>query len=244
MFESPTSPYVKIIDFGLSCRYNPDRPMHAQFGTLQTMAPEVFGGNYTSQCDLWSLGVLTFELLCGRKPFATSNLNILTNNISMAHYKFDAPGWKGKSKSAKDFCRALLKHDPQARPTAQQALKHTWLVNTKAVTENVEPMLHELHAYAKAPMIEKIVRLIVAHKAFPKDILNLRRQFEELDSECSGVISLKDFIEVVANNCSVDEVYQIFDSMDAYQDGEVRDNLYRYNSLSLRRKIYLLSSLS
>jgi len=47
MFQSPSSPYVKIIDFGLSGRYDKERPlMHKAVGTFQTMAPEVFGGNY------------------------------------------------------------------------------------------------------------------------------------------------------------------------------------------------------
>ena len=41
-------------------------------GTVAYMAPEVFAGErkaYGPKCDLWSLGVICFQLLCGEKPF-------------------------------------------------------------------------------------------------------------------------------------------------------------------------------
>jgi len=236
MFEAPNSPNVMIIDFGLSCRFDPDRPLHAQFGTFETMAPEVFGGNYTFKCDLWSLGVISFELLCGQKPFASPFILGLINQISMAKYNFDAPGWRGKSTAAKDFCRALLQHDPQARPNAKAALKHPWLEKkaspaptTPSLKNSTTTLKQDFHLYAKASMIEKLVALLVAHKTFPKDVLALRQQFEQLDADGSGVISLQEFKEVLMeknhgddnNRDETKELREIFDGLDVYHDGEL-----------------------
>ena len=64
---------IKLIDFGLSTKCQADGHLHAQVGTFETMAPEVYQGLYTTQADMWSLGVIAFMLLSGQKPFAASN---------------------------------------------------------------------------------------------------------------------------------------------------------------------------
>lgn len=70
MYETdhPESLSVKVIDFGLARAYH-KRYMSGQVGTLYTMSPEIFGGIYSSKTDLWSVGVVTFMLLSGTKPF-------------------------------------------------------------------------------------------------------------------------------------------------------------------------------
>lgn len=46
-----------------------DEVMHVPVGTPYSIAPECLSGAYTVQCDLWSVGVLTFMLLAGKPPF-------------------------------------------------------------------------------------------------------------------------------------------------------------------------------
>eukprot|EP00957_Ditylum_brightwellii_P053403 4046990-Ditylum_brightwellii.AAC.1 len=61
---------VKLIDFGLSAKYGPEDPVMSDgVGTIYTMAPEVLKGKYTSQADIWSIGVLAYMLLSSQVPF-------------------------------------------------------------------------------------------------------------------------------------------------------------------------------
>jgi calcium-dependent protein kinase len=73
---------IKLIDFGLSRKIN-SKHSHMQTitGTPYYMAPEVLEGDYTQQCDVWSLGVLMYVLLCGYLPFQGENRNVVFHKI-------------------------------------------------------------------------------------------------------------------------------------------------------------------
>jgi calcium-dependent protein kinase len=49
--------------------FNPDQKLTEKFGTVYYISPEVLNGNYNASCDIWSLGVILFIMLCGEPPF-------------------------------------------------------------------------------------------------------------------------------------------------------------------------------
>ena len=57
-------PQLKIIDFGLSCQFDPDDNSETKFktlvGTPHYLAPEVISQNYSEKCDIWALGVVAY----------------------------------------------------------------------------------------------------------------------------------------------------------------------------------------
>ena len=65
---------IKLIDFGLSRKYDKEQKMHSILGTPYYVAPEVLKGEYDEKCDIWSIGAVTYLLLCGDPPF-TGNSN-------------------------------------------------------------------------------------------------------------------------------------------------------------------------
>lgn len=83
MFESKDKDAkLKLIDFGLSRSfYKIDSDsgkgkvvkMKTKAGTSFFMAPEVIIGKYTTKCDLWSIGVVLYVMLCGYPPFFGEN---------------------------------------------------------------------------------------------------------------------------------------------------------------------------
>merc|ERR1719464_837068 len=102
--------------------------MSSAVGSLTYAAPEVLedGGGYTSSCDLWSTGVVTYVMLCGKPPFwgpAKQHLK----NARNEKYPMSSPPWDKISTQAKLFIQQLLKADPAKRMTAEAASSHPWL---------------------------------------------------------------------------------------------------------------------
>ncbi len=67
--------------------------METRIGTPYYMAPEVLDGAYTEACDMWSLGVITYCLLCGYPPFNAESDAQLFIKIKKCDYEFYMPEW-------------------------------------------------------------------------------------------------------------------------------------------------------
>jgi len=68
--------YVKIGDYGLSKFISVSRhsAQTASVGTVHYMAPEIGSGNYSRGVDIYALGVMLYEMLCGKVPFEGSSM--------------------------------------------------------------------------------------------------------------------------------------------------------------------------
>lgn len=102
--------------------------MRTKIGTPYYMAPEVLDGAYDETCDMWSLGVITYCLLCGYPPFNAETDQQLFRKIKSCDYEFHLPEWGSVSEEAKGFIEGLLKLNPKARMTPEIALQHPWIL--------------------------------------------------------------------------------------------------------------------
>ncbi|XP_035423057.1 LOW QUALITY PROTEIN: myosin light chain kinase 2, skeletal/cardiac muscle [Cygnus atratus] len=125
-----TGHMVKIIDFGLARRYNPQEKLKVNFGTPEFLSPEVVNYEQVSySTDMWSMGVITYMLLSGLSPFLGDNDTETLNNVLAANWYFDEETFEGISDEAKDFVSNLIIKEKSGRMSAGQCLKHPWLNN-------------------------------------------------------------------------------------------------------------------
>jgi serine/threonine protein kinase len=127
--------HIKLGDLGFAKR-TPASGYTTSCGTPSYVAPEILRSEpYNQACDLWSLGVVLYILLCGYAPFSSPNQSDLFKAIVSGRFYFDAPYWSKISSSAKDLIRKLLEVDIKKRYTAEEVLAHPWLHGTVSTAD-------------------------------------------------------------------------------------------------------------
>ncbi|XP_021713429.1 twitchin isoform X5 [Aedes aegypti] len=128
MCQTRNSNQVKLIDFGLATRLNPNEMVKISTGTAEFAAPEIVErepvGFYT---DMWAVGVLAYVLISGLSPFAGETDIDTLKNIKQGTWEFDEVAFKDVSEECKDFIRRLLIKNTEKRMTAHECLMHPWL---------------------------------------------------------------------------------------------------------------------
>ena len=128
MFESSQEDSIKLIDFGLARKHDRSEGLMTNpVGTVYFMAPELLGGLYDKSCDMWSLGVIAYLILCGYPPFNGKTDPAIFKAIKRGRFHFSGQAWTRKSDECKDFIKCLLRMDK--RYTAEEALMHPWIKN-------------------------------------------------------------------------------------------------------------------
>lgn len=114
---------VKLVDFGLS-RVLTEQQITI-VGTPYYLAPEVLKGDYSFECDMWSLGVVLYFALFGCVPFKAEDSSMLFHRIANARPTFP----EGASPDSMSFLQHLLSKNPRRRMTPAEAFAHPWLAS-------------------------------------------------------------------------------------------------------------------
>lgn len=113
--------HLKLGDFGVcTILTNANAKAESMIGTPLYFAPEVCENDaYDERSDVWSLGIVFYEMCTLRRPFEADNLFSLIQNILTQEV---APFKTGLDISFEEIVRKMLSKDPNDRPTAQELI--------------------------------------------------------------------------------------------------------------------------
>ena len=129
---------LKLTDFGFAKELSNNASLQTPCYTPYYVAPEILGSEkYDKSCDMWSLGVIMYILLCGYPPFYSNHgLAIspgMKKRIRAGQYNFPSSEWSRVSVDAQNLIRGLLKTDPLERLTIDQLINHSWIKQYQTV---------------------------------------------------------------------------------------------------------------
>ncbi|XP_069693899.1 MAP kinase-activated protein kinase 2 [Periplaneta americana] len=131
---------LKLTDFGFAKETFSKDTLQTPCYTPYYVAPEVLGPEkYDKSCDIWSLGVIMYILLCGFPPFYSNHgLAIspgMKKRIRIGQYDFPEPEWKNVAQDAKELIRGMLCVDPTQRLTIEQVMRNKWIAQYTEVPQ-------------------------------------------------------------------------------------------------------------
>eukprot|EP00099_Drosophila_melanogaster_P003935 NP_001188547.1 MAP kinase activated protein-kinase-2, isoform E [Drosophila melanogaster] len=131
---------LKLTDFGFAKETFTSYTLQTPCYTPYYVAPEVLGPEkYDKSCDIWSLGVVMYIIMCGFPPFYSNHgLAIspgMKNRIRTGQYDFPDPEWTNVSQAAKDLIKGMLNVDPSKRLRIQDVISNKWIAQYNAVPQ-------------------------------------------------------------------------------------------------------------
>jgi calcium-dependent protein kinase len=215
---------IKLIDFGTSTRIQ-GRKLKQELGTIYYIAPEVFFGSYDEKCDIWSCGIILYTIFCGFPPVRSSKEEDIKRKIIENDLDFSRKEWMKVSREARDFVRSLLNYDPNQRPSASEAMKSTWIVNTLKSSDDKlldNDIMTNLIKFHSTIVLEKAVLAYLTGLTDNID-QNILKEFEKIDKNGDGLISKEELYETLQSYYPDIEaekmVSDIFKQVDFNDDG-------------------------
>ena len=146
---------LKIGDFGLVVKLDDEKIKRNDYrGTPGFMAPEILNkeNEYSFEVDIWSLGIIMYDLLTGQLPFKIKTVKngYETGQKTNNDFSLNFPQEPQISEVAKDLIKQILDINPKKRPGLNQILYHDFFhIGTIPKVLNISTL-------STAPTIEEI----------------------------------------------------------------------------------------
>ena len=224
---------IKIIDWGTARYFDKNKKMNRISGTPYYIAPEVIMGNYDEKCDIWSCGVIMYILLCGYAPFNGETDEKIFEKIKLGKYTFPKKEWDYVSSEAKDLIKHLLEYNPKKRYSANDVLKHHWMIKGNInVKIDKSFVLHSLvnmkKFHAERKLQQAALTYIVNNLVSKKEKNKLLEVFQSFDTNKDGVLSKKEILngykKIMPFEDATKEVEKIMNTVDIDGNGTIDYN--------------------
>jgi calcium-dependent protein kinase len=216
---------LRIIDFGLATQTVKDTK---SVGTPYYMSPELIDGISVPKSDVWSVGVIMYQMLTGKFPFNSSgDKNNLLDNIKKNPYNTKNLEEVEYSDEVKDLIAKILVKDYNKRLSSEECIKHPWFKKFYVQKESSlvnKTTYNTLLNFANKPILQKEIYFFIAKLSTEKQIKPFIDLFDVLDIENTGVLTKPEIeycFKQVGININQSDLNLIWNGLDFHKDNEV-----------------------
>lgn len=225
-------PRLLLADFGVAELFeDPGRVSSAMKGTPVYMAPEVFRNEVSPRSDIWSLGVVVFELLCGgARPWRGENAMAMFVTLKREPLRLQPLEEAGASELARRFVARLLNKEEEQRPTAAELLSkdtpEPWFAARPKGQlpggRQMRKMKRGFENYVATSHFTRAAMNCIAAQLDTTRIEGLNEVFGSLDADHDGKLSPAELAAGLAElGADPDAIGQMLDALDVNCDGQV-----------------------
>ncbi|KVI02932.1 Calcium-binding EF-hand [Cynara cardunculus var. scolymus] len=209
LFKSPNvDSHLKATDFGLSDFIRPGKKFTDIVGSAYYVAPEVLKRRSGPESDVWSIGVISYILLCGRRPFWDRTEDGIKKQArfpsqTMADYKQQCQRSSKeitheKSPCKTHRCTGAIRH-LMMRKTCTA---HPWVRedgNASEIPLDIS-VLSNMRQFVKYNRLKQFALRALASTLGEEEISDLKDQFHAIDVDKNGAISLEEMRQALAKD--------------------------------------------
>jgi serine/threonine protein kinase len=260
---------LKISDFGLAKEFKTeDTPTdlnQTYCGSPLYMSPELMQHKkYSSSTDLWSIGIILYELITGENPFKVKNYNQLLKKIKQP-VKLPTKYRKTISPECYHLLNKLLNKDSKERISWEDFFQHAWLKDNKLTEyhnsliknplqysniDNLPPLFIEEKYEKIKPIINQFntkltdkpenIKITETKILVKKNQKNQKNKIDDINSTQSVDTNIINNTLITSNNYSSDKNNKIIDTYNLSNDNNELNNSYnKTDTNSTSSDIYL-----
>lgn len=227
----------KLADFGFSTTIsNHQNLLKSVCGTPLYMSPQILmRENYTSKSDIWSLGLIYYEMLCGKTPWTARSERELLDNTRTIPLKF--PYDVKISDQSKDFIKKCLAFHEKDRFSWEQIFMHDIYLKEQIIIKkpdiNSSPNNTAMKRKSTFFLSENALKALTElQEIIQKNGIDLKKVFNNFDKTKDNKLDKKEFtklINVINNNLNEKDVEEIFGRFDVNGDNSITyEEFYEY----------------
>ena len=236
-----SSGIIKLCDFGFARAIDNKTMLTSYKGTPLYMAPELLKQYpYNKKADLWSLGVILYELYVGQVPFYANNLYTLIHKITKDEIRYP----DSMSSEFKDFLKGLLVKNPKDRWDWPKILQHPFLKGNEAQRKEEKEREENYHKWILRIKNDKIFNLFESESFLSKfandvEIENNTKDFSNFENiNVKASINNKTKKKTLSNKTQKEEEEDIWTQIENKSKSDEDANSLRKDS-TFSEKVYL-----
>lgn len=197
----------KIVGFSHSQMKADREPIDLTCLNFEHISPDFLDEDYDEKTDIWSLGIIVYQLLVQKLPFASKKKKEILESIYKGDLDFDNPTFLNLSHNAQDFVKKLLKRDKNERMSAMDALTHPYLHQSSQEVALTNEIVQKMRRFK---MKTNIVRAVLNYMNFKLDFKehNIITLFKKMDVNFDGNISKEEMLDSF-KQIGVDAEYEV-----------------------------------
>jgi len=240
---------IRLIDFGISEKYDDKGKLRMTSGAVYTMSPEISAGTgpYTTKSDVWAIGVIVWIMLAGDYPFMRREEDLKNKEkraaLNNADYDYGIT-WRGRdiTTQAKRFVAGCLRKKPESRWSAKEALafvKETWVpgleekalrssqISLKVTSRStaLEINMDDIAKFCECGLLKQTVLITMANTMDRAEVGDLEDLFLLLDADNTGTICIKElkdaFVKLGLPDIEDEKLQEIFLVIDHDNSGQI-----------------------
>ncbi|CAD8134246.1 unnamed protein product [Paramecium pentaurelia] len=236
--------YIKLYDlFHLFMKKKPS------LDEAHYLPPEYFENQeYTEERDIWSLGIILYQLLYHTSPYESKSLNKLRVEILISEIQYE----QQISDEAISLLQQLLDKNPKKRIKLKDITKHPWLLKQEVYLrdEQVRETLLTLRKSKKLNILQAYILKFIINNYPPNKLRDIYSVFRSLDLDNDGFFSISELMESYTDFVQDDEksksiCLNIFRKVDMDKDNKITFAefiLYAFKRKNLIQEDVLITS--